>query len=83
MSVSTTRPLPKLAAPENLMPWAGQLIAELWSRLFSLADGINRPKLPRYTTAQRNELIIDEGLVIYNTTTAQLEMYISGSWVAV
>jgi hypothetical protein len=83
VSIPTIQPLPKLTAPENLMPWASRLITELWKRLYSVADGINRLKIPMYTTTQRNELVAEEGLIIYNTTTTQLEMYISGSWGAV
>ena len=37
--------------------------------------------LPRMTTAERNALTAVNGMVIYNTTTTQLEAYENGSWV--
>jgi len=37
--------------------------------------------LPRLTTTQRNALTATNGMVIYNSTTTQLEAYENGSWV--
>lgn len=33
-----------------------------------------------FTTAQRNALVAQERMVIYNSTTGQFEIYISGAW---
>ncbi len=38
--------------------------------------------LPRMTTTQRNALTATNGMVLYNTTTNQMEGYINGAWAA-
>lgn len=37
-------------------------------------------QLPKLTTAQRDALSAEEGMVIYNSTTNQLERYQAGAW---
>lgn len=37
---------------------------------------------PRLTTAQRNAMTVQEGLLIYNTTTHQMNYFNNGTWVA-
>jgi len=39
-------------------------------------DGI----LPNYTTPQRNELSLTDGLIVYNTTENAVQIYASGVW---
>lgn len=80
MSVPTIQSLPKLTAPEDVMPWAKAFVDDVWKRLYAIIDAVNNPKLPLYTTVQRDALIVAEGSIIYNTTTAQQEIYLSGSW---
>lgn len=36
---------------------------------------------PRYTTAERDAITPEEGMVILNTTTNKAQMYINSSWV--
>jgi hypothetical protein len=36
---------------------------------------------PNMTTADRNALTAENGMIIYNTTTTQFEFYENGSWV--
>jgi len=39
-------------------------------------DGV----LPNYTTAQRNDLSLVDGLIVYNTTDNAVQIYKSGAW---
>lgn len=52
--------------------------------LLYIPDGASRyAKLPALTTAQRDALTAVTGMVLYNSTTAQVESYNGSSWVAV
>lgn len=37
--------------------------------------------LPKYTSTQRDALSAVEGLMIYNTTTSTVQIYIDSNWV--
>jgi hypothetical protein len=37
--------------------------------------------LPSFTTAERDDLELTEGLIILNTTLNKIQAYVSGSWV--
>ena len=41
------------------------------------------PKVPSYTTAQRNELDCSNGDMILNTDTNQFQGFINGNWVTI
>lgn len=52
------------------------------ARIFTYAE--QDPPLPAYTTVQRDALLhVRNGLVIYNTTTGNVEARIAGAWVRV
>ena len=47
----------------------------------SILDGAGHYfELPSLTTAQRDALAPDNGMMIYNTTTSQIEAYQNGAW---
>jgi hypothetical protein len=41
MTTSVQQPLPRLNAPEDVMPWADRLITEMWRRLFDATTEAN------------------------------------------
>ena len=43
----------------------------------------NYLRLPKLTTTQRNALTAVNGMVIYNSTTTQIESYEAGGWKAI
>jgi len=47
-----------------------------WQEAAGGWDGI----LPNYTTAQRNDLSLTDGLIVYNTTENAVQIYRSDSW---
>jgi len=48
-----------------------------------IADGAGHYlQVPKLTTAQRDALTAVNGMIIYNTTTSQMECYQAGSWSA-
>lgn len=52
------------------------------SALLTLTSTTGALLLTRMTTTQRNALTATNGMVIYNTTTGQVEAYTGGSWSA-
>jgi hypothetical protein len=44
--------------------------------------GVKAVLLPRLTTTERNALTAANGMIIYNTTTSDIEGYTGGSWTA-
>ena len=56
------------------------VIAELRDEIKCLKSISKRTILPKYTSDQRDALIGEEGLAIYNTTTGAAQIYINGSW---
>jgi hypothetical protein len=50
------------------------------SALLDLSSTTGALLLPHMTTAQRNALTAVNGMIIYNTTTNQIEGYVSGAW---
>ena len=47
-----------------------------WGDLGGGWDGV----IPNYTTAQRNDLSLVDGLIVYNTTDDAVQIYVSGVW---
>ena len=57
------------------------IIARLEDEIKSLKVLARKTVLPKYTTDQRDALSVTEGLMIYNTTSSKVQIYISATWI--
>lgn len=64
------------AVGRDLLRWLNLLRQQLTNLLSP--QGPFRP--PPYTTAQRDELTVQNGDMIFNTSTQRAQLYASGAW---
>jgi len=57
------------------------IIARLEDEIKVLKTLSRRTVLPKYTEDQRDALNAIEGLMIYNTTSGKVQIYISATWI--
>jgi len=57
------------------------IIARLEDEIKVLKTLSRRTVLPKYTEDQRDALNAIEGLMIYNTTSSKVQIYISATWI--
>jgi hypothetical protein len=58
-----------------------RVIANLEYELREIKSLSKGTVLPKYTSTQRDALHAVEGLMIYNTTTSTVQIYINSTWV--
>jgi len=58
-----------------------KIIARLEDKIKSLETLSRKTVLPKYTSTQRDALNAVEGLMIYNTTSGKVQIYISATWI--
>lgn len=51
------------------------------NNLFEWLNSANSSKVPTLTTAERDALDAENGMIIYNSTTSVFNFYEAGSWV--
>lgn len=59
-----------------------ELARSVYQVFYALGGTTNALQLPQVTTAERDAIKANNGMIVYNTTTNAYNFYENGSWVA-